>query len=144
MLGERENLVSALLQRPAQRASAALAEPENYARLADYIILERDQPLWYSKVWRPALYLLARRLYPPPSPITLLLGAELIETYSPEHTGWLADPTHNDASPTQASTWATALGLRATRRLKADLTTLGLDPSSWHQMVIETRRAAWR
>jgi hypothetical protein len=142
-LGEREDVVERL-RATSRRAAASLAAPENYSDLSGYTVLGRDQPLWYARVWRPAVYLVARHIYPLPSPITVLLGAELVETYLSEQMGWRPD-TANGADPSAPPfTWTTALGLLATARLRSDLLELGVDGSELQRMVADVRRFAWR
>src|SRR5262249_22114844 len=127
---------------PAQHAgSDYFAAPETYNDLGAHVVFTRNQPLWYAKVWRPGLYLLARRIYPLDAPICLLLGAELVETYLPRHGGWRPDTDDASAPP---FTWTTALGVLAVRRLRLDLARLALDAAGWHHRVDEARRTAWR
>jgi hypothetical protein len=141
-LRQQEDLYATLRRGPAQLAGAAsFSAPDTYAELASYVAFTRDQPLWYAKVWRPGLYLLARRVYPLDAPICLLLGAELVETYLPRQAGWQPD---SDDPTSPAFTWTTALGLLAVRRLREDLATLSVDAAGWHQLVDDARRAAWR
>lgn len=140
-LGRRE-LPTVLRDQARSVARAAqLAEPDTYQQLGSYTVIARDQPLWYVRLWRPALYLMARRVYPAPSPITVLLGAELLDTYSPQSSGW--SPHEPPAQHATAFTWTTALGLQATAALRDDLGRAGYTESAWQRLAAVTRRAAW-
>lgn len=137
-------LAPTILRLPAGTGGKSLADPETFSRLGDHIIYARDQPLWYSRTWRPSLYLSVRRLYPLPAPITVLLGAELLEGYLPQEKGWQPDPEHDDNHPRRAFTWTTGLGLLATSRLRSDLAVSGIDQAGWERIVNDARRMAWR
>lgn len=118
-----------------------LTAPDAYQKLRAFTIVARDQPLWYVKMWRPALYLIARRSYPPHSPMTVLLGAELLDAFSHQSSGW--SPHEPPAQHATAFTWTTALGLLATAALRKDIANAGYDEESWQQLAAVTRRAAW-
>jgi hypothetical protein len=133
----------AVLQPSRRLAAINLADPDVYAELSEYTVITRAQPLWYAKLWRPALYLITRRLYPLPAQITVLLGAELLDTFSMERKGW-GPGEHGTGADGAAFTWTTALGMHAVRALGADLEDLGLGVGQLQQLAVDVRRAAWR
>jgi hypothetical protein len=97
-------------------------------RLVDRPIVVYRQPIWYSIIWRPLLYL-AVRGSSPTSPLQALLGHELVSTFNREVSGWHG-PSGASSAP-QGVSWASALALRTTYALAQDLLRFGITAEEW-------------
>jgi TIR domain len=97
-------------------------------RLVDRPVVVHRQPIWYSIIWRPLLYL-AVRGSSPTSPLQALLGHELVSTFNGGIKAWHG-PSGASSAP-QGVSWASALALRTTYALAQDLLRFGITADEW-------------
>ena len=96
--------------------------------LNDLVITDDNQPIWYAKIFRPSLYLSARRLWPVGHPVPTLLAEELRRRFDVDRRAW----GHPGQPPLS---WATALGLQSGLLLSHDLLYSGISVDAWKDRV---------
>ncbi|MDN3353769.1 TIR domain-containing protein [Actinomadura sp. DC4] len=108
-------------------------DAEGGLRLQDRLIIIYRQPAWHSLTWHPLLYLCLRRWSSPLAPVNALLGAELLDGFSPSISAW-PGPVGGVRHRSGAS-WASALALKATVHLARDLMVAGVSEHEYRERV---------
>lgn len=98
-----------------------------------------DQPLWYTTVDRPLMYLYTRRLWPVVDPVNVILADEVVQSFDAGVGGW-----KNHAEDADLCTWRTAQAILAVHRLGRDLDSGGLDTGTWKARASDLLRSSRR
>jgi hypothetical protein len=120
-----------------QALQAELSLPRTFEALSQSVTVEAPaQPLWYFRVWPPALYLILRHVVGAQHVASMYLARLLVDNYQHEAKGWCpVQKRSQTASAIPAPyTWMTALGILAIHCLSIDIEKhYGGHPASWEE-----------
>ena len=98
------------------------------------VVVQGAQPLWHVSLDRQFAYLLTRRIWPPLHPINVAAASALLAGFDQLQGGWRAETSRPGAA---IYSWATVLGLMASRWLEDDLTRHGIDQEEYQARMTE-------
>ena len=133
MLYRRGYLDDAALAKTIEMGSVALQQElwsDGRLHLDEPTITDDNQPIWYARLFRPAFYLFARRLWPVAHPVPTLLAEELRQRFDLDRHAW----GHTGGPPLS---WATALGLSSGLQLSHDVLASELGLDAWRDRVAQ-------
>ena len=79
-------------------------------------------------LWRPLFWLVIRGYVAPMSPLSALLGHELVDAYRPDIRAWCGP---DESSARNGASWSSALALSGTYLLAGDLVRNGITVDEW-------------
>src|SRR5882757_3294033 len=91
-------------------------------------VVQYRQPTWHVTLWRPLLFPAVRGPGTPISPLDALLAHELVGAFRKDVRAWCGPV---EGSAPNGTSWASALALRGTFELAADLTRHGITVDDW-------------
>jgi TIR domain len=126
---------SASVRRMIDDLERRLWQDGNLQLATNITVSDSNQPIWHALLWRPSMYLLARRLWSVNHPINVSLASGLLTSFDRQKLAWGRDET--------PVSWMTALGFVATMTLARDLVSSGVSADEWQGRIDEVRDGSY-